>query len=379
MAGIRLAIQATFLVEFLLLICIAAYFGLCHFNNDVLCTPLFGQAGRSLLILPSDWSEQNLFDLEKKESKSLRRYQLHVTLVLEDGSEWSEWAREMDSVLSKNNLSEHPCLVGPTPTEISVNGILSNKAREVSTGHNKTEYRVSGTTVQTWLSSRRDHHDESRLDVLLYVPIKSRMPLYIKLNKQEPVSALSREQVLLTLVENVEDDEHNNKTASVENAMEYVEPFLQDKCQLSSDASMWWKRLAHDTYERAKELVVVNHNVMSKFSFKVPITNAVARRWKTSIQLVNEGALYAKKGNYMAAVECFEESLVISQSLLRDSTLMEPIDMQNDHYMAVFFPLIFPLLLPFVAGLIREVKRYRKLKRGEGREIGGGNSKTKVD
>lgn len=377
MAGTRLAIQATFLLEFVLLICVAAYFGLCHFNNDILCTPLFGQAGRSLLVLPPNWNEQNLFYLETKESKSLRRCKLHVALVLEDGSEWSEWAHEMDSILSENNLIQHPCLVGPIQTEISLNGNLSDEARKIPTDHNKTEYRVSGTTVETWLLSRRDPHDESRLDVLLYVPMKSRMPLYIKLNQQEPVSVLSWERALLILVEHAEDD---NKTAAVGSALDYVEPFLQDKCHLSSDSAEWWTQLVHDTYERAKELVMVNHNVMSNLSLKVRITNDVTRRWKTSVDLVEEGEVHAKERNYMAAVECFEESFVTSQSLLKDPTLMDPIDMQTDHYMAVFFPLIFPLLLPFVAGFIREVKRYRKLKRGEGEEgVVGSDSKTKVD
>ena len=73
---------------------------------------------------------------------------------------------------------------------------------------------------------------------------------------------------------------------------------------------------------------------------------------------------YAEGGDYVSAVDCFEDSLALSQSLLRDPALMEPIDMQNDHYMAVFFPLLFPLLLPFMAGVIREAKRYRKLRAG---------------
>lgn len=79
------------------------------------------------------------------------------------------------------------------------------------------------------------------------------------------------------------------------------------------------------------------------------------------MQLVDEAMQLAEQGNHLDAVEYLDKSLSISQSLLTDPTLMEPIDMQNDHYMAVFFPLLFPLLLPFMAGLIREVKRYRKL------------------
>lgn len=88
------------------------------------------------------------------------------------------------------------------------------------------------------------------------------------------------------------------------------------------------------------------------------------------MELVDEAIIAAEQGDYNAGTRLLEESLSISESLLADSTLMEPIDMQNDHYMAVFFPLVFPLLLPFFAGIIREVKRYRKLKSAG--DAGGG-------
>ena len=272
MAGTRLVIQLAFLLEFLVLIGIAAYFGLCR-NNDVICTPIFGQGGRSRLVLPPEWNTQHGFHVNEKESKSLRRYKLHVTLVLEDGSDWNVWASMLDSVLLKSKLAKHPCLVGPIQTELSLEGNLSENSHAIiNDTNNITEYQVSGSTVKQWLTRRRNHHDTSRLDVLFYVPVKSRMPLYVKFKQSEAATALTYGQQVLTIVET--NDNNNNITAS-ESATAYVDPFLKQQCQLTSNSTLWWRRLAHETQERAKKLVLVNYNLLKKSSLKVPITKEV--------------------------------------------------------------------------------------------------------
>jgi len=271
MAGTRLVIQATLLVELLVLIGIAAYFGLCR-NNDVLCTPLFGQEGRSLIVIPPQWQTMHVFENNGKESESLRRYNLHVTLVLEDGSDWTEWARDLDIVLLQSKLIEHPCLVGVIETDISLKGNLSDNSRAVVNDQNATEYRISGSTVKKWLTSRRNHFDDYRLDILLYVPVKAKKPLYVKLRDMKPATALTWKQQLLTIVER--QDDTSNKLV-VENALAYANPFLQEQCYLSSNSTEWWQQLVHDTYERAKDSVTINHNIMTKASLKVPITSEV--------------------------------------------------------------------------------------------------------
>jgi hypothetical protein len=45
-----------------------------------------------------------------------------------------------------------------------------------------------------------------------------------------------------------------------------------------------------------------------------------------------------------------------------DHRLMELPYFAMDHYLAVFSPLVLPLLLPMISGLVREVKRFRKLR-----------------
>ena len=56
------------------------------------------------------------------------------------------------------------------------------------------------------------------------------------------------------------------------------------------------------------------------------------------------------------------KSLYYLESAINDSDLMELPYFAIDHYLAVFSPFILPLTIPLVVGLVREVKRYRKLK-----------------
>lgn len=269
-------IQATLLVELIVLVCIAAYFGLCR-TGDVLCIPLIGQGGRSLLVIPPEWKNKHLFESTEEYSKQLRRYNLHVALVLEDASEWNQWAPAMDTILLERNLVErYPCLFGRIETELVLDGALSNKAYVADNLSNETEYRVSSSTIKTWLtSSRRKHFDDSRLDVLLYVPEQSKSPLVLKLgHDMHPATALTNDQVLLTMVarQRTVDD----KLSAVKDALAYADPFLKEQCQLSSDATKWWQQVVHDTYERAKAKVLINHELFTKSSLKVPITQEVA-------------------------------------------------------------------------------------------------------
>jgi hypothetical protein len=365
MAGTRLLIQLTFVFEFVLLICVAAYFGLCR-NKDVLCTPLTKltrQDGRSQLVIPPQW-ESGVIEIQTEianekdlqQTQPLQRYSMHITLVLEDGSDWSAWADKLDTAL-RNEFAGHPCLYKPIQTEISLQGNISKDSRAVIKDDNSTEFHVSSNQVQEWLERRRRRrHDPLALDVLIYVPVQT--PLLVTMDEKKPTSALLWKQTLLTIVEQGD--------ASLQRAMMYVDGHLQQKCQLSlfpNGSSWWWQQLVHDTHERAKMQVVLTRAILQKSSWKVAITNEVAQRWTYSMKLVDLGLNHAKQGDYVSAVEHMEQSLAESQSLQTDPALMTPLDLSPEHYMAIFAPLLFPLLLPFLTALVRETKRYRKLQK----------------
>jgi hypothetical protein len=85
--------------------------------------------------------------------------------------------------------------------------------------------------------------------------------------------------------------------------------------------------------------------------------NTATHMLRKSISFIEEGlpAMYATSALYGA--------LTTIESVLADADLFELPYFAPDHYLAVFSPLVLPLMMPMIFGLIREVKRYKELKR----------------
>ena len=62
----------------------------------------------------------------------------------------------------------------------------------------------------------------------------------------------------------------------------------------------------------------------------------------------------------MYATLTIYRSLYYLESAQSDPKLMEVPHFGFDHYSEVFLPLILPLPMPRMAGLVREIKHYRK-------------------
>ena len=268
MAGTRLVIQLAFVVELVLLLALNFYFGLCR-TSDLLCVPLAGQGGRSQLVIPQGWENRMLATEERQTALPVKRYSLQVTLVLENGSDWSGWAQALDQWLQQTGFSqETTCLRGPVQTQVSFDGQLSQNARAVVNNVNATEYHVSSTQVQQWLEShgaQRHSGSSRRRQVMLYVPIK--LPLLVTNKGQKPATALTWDQRLVTIVQQDED-----LNVAVQQAMSFCKSYLQ--CPTSTLAL---KLLVQDTLEQAKENVVISRNILAQSSYKVAITQEVCR------------------------------------------------------------------------------------------------------
>jgi len=85
--------------------------------------------------------------------------------------------------------------------------------------------------------------------------------------------------------------------------------------------------------------------------------NTATHLLRKSISFVEEGfpAVYATSALYGA--------LTTIESVHADADLFELSYFAPDHYLAVFSPLVLPLAMPMIFGLIKEVKRYNELKR----------------
>jgi hypothetical protein len=88
------------------------------------------------------------------------------------------------------------------------------------------------------------------------------------------------------------------------------------------------------------------------------LTLPIEQWWKV-VRILDDAADAAREEAWMNVIDRLEQAEMVLLALRSDPSLLEPLDFAVDHYLAVFAPLLFPLLLPFIGGIIREIKRYR--------------------
>jgi len=90
----------------------------------------------------------------------------------------------------------------------------------------------------------------------------------------------------------------------------------------------------------------------------------VAKKINTSTNLLRKSISFVEEGlPVMYATSALYGALRTIESVQADADLFELPYFAPDHYLAVFSPLVLPLVMPMIFGLIREVKRYKELKR----------------
>ena len=117
---------------------------------------------------------------------------------------------------------------------------------------------------------------------------------------------------------------------------------------------------------------------------RMPVPGSAGRKLARCVRDL-EAALELRRGTGGGtAGEGMAESLALinaaavsAAELGGDGALLEWQYFPWEHFLAVLSPLILPLLLPLLIGLVREVRRFRKLKRGESQyppvPVGEGN------
>jgi len=93
----------------------------------------------------------------------------------------------------------------------------------------------------------------------------------------------------------------------------------------------------------------------------------VSYKLNNATYLLRESISLVEKGfPIMYASSLLHGSLQYIQSVQSDHRFVELPYFAPDHYLAVFSPLVLPLLLPMIVGVIREVKRFRELQSKKG-------------
>jgi len=104
--------------------------------------------------------------------------------------------------------------------------------------------------------------------------------------------------------------------------------------------------------------------LLHQHSGTLALPGEVARKLNNATRLLRQSISLAEKGfPTMYCSSQILQSLQLLRSVQNDHRLVELPYFAPDHYLAVFSPLVLPLLLPMIVGLIREVKRFQRLRK----------------
>ena len=128
-------------------------------------------------------------------------------------------------------------------------------------------------------------------------------------------------------------------------------------------SKLWWQRTLSHQYDRAVLMAKRQAKLWMDMSYRSPLTKDVVTTFDERVLSPIEKipALLANH-SMEAALDLLEEAIDQLTVWDRDDTYMPPLDFPPEQYAAIFAPLAVPLMLPLLVGLIREYRRYRKLK-----------------
>ncbi|KAL7526317.1 hypothetical protein ACHAXR_004283 [Thalassiosira sp. AJA248-18] len=126
--------------------------------------------------------------------------------------------------------------------------------------------------------------------------------------------------------------------------------------------------IARSQYYSSLELVFSETDalmaVMHQHGSTLALPRGVAYKLNNATHLLRQSISLVERGfPTVYASSLLHGSLRYLESVQNDHQFMELPYFATDHYLAVFSPLVLPLLLPMVVGLIREVKRFRDLQK----------------
>mmetsp|Transcript_16116 Transcript_16116/g.35576 ORF Transcript_16116/g.35576 Transcript_16116/m.35576 type:complete len:615 (-) Transcript_16116:21-1865(-) len=135
----------------------------------------------------------------------------------------------------------------------------------------------------------------------------------------------------------------------------------------SDDAISYWEleAIARAQYQTTLEHTLVEVDALASLLYRhsrtLSVPKAVAQNLNKATSLLRKSISFANDGYIIHATSALHGSRRFIEKASTNSRLMEPPYFAPDHYLAVFSPLVLPLAIPMLAGLIREVKRYREL------------------
>jgi hypothetical protein len=352
----RLLTQVVIVIQMLLLTTCAFWYGLCE-ENDVICLPLMQSLpflqGSTVTLAAIPESLLKTIPTQARTKQS--RFRAIVTLQLEDEGTWTTWSSALQAWIQDSGFDNWPLWKSAPQTNVRIGGPLS----DTSKSHPDTNATAVSVKVveEIMASSTTGSKKEDILEIIVYVPKKA--PLLVVNHKGQQSTAVTiDDNRFLSIVQ------HDDLTAAdaITEALSYLMPFLETH-GVPPDLEPWMERTALSYLQQAHTELGSTFDMLQSLSDKdVAITQEVADQWLRAVQAMETGQAYVESKQWNMSMELLELCLALLTAIRSDPSLIPPLHLPIEHCLAIFAPLLFPLLLPMVAGLVREYKRYKKLK-----------------
>ena len=277
-------------------------------------------------------------------------------------------------------------------TQTLVYGQLSSNAKKtnsskryvISSKDVRSFWSEHGSTISSSrrLSPRDESSDTCYLDLIVYVPKKGIIPLSIADKGPDGASEAfilpgNRGAVAIANLDlqSIYDDDDESAVISQEEvyakailkSTAYLIEYLRNVTGLSmvgAKTDILMREILRIKFEAAlAEMRAVSTVIESASRMKVSAENG--EKVSSCLENLQNAIDAAKSSDDLTALSAVNTALRMTQRLATDGDMMEQMYFPQDHYLAVFTPLILPLMLPLLLGLVREIKRYKKLSKGE--------------
>lgn len=278
---------------------------------------------------------------------------------------------------------------------------VETEAKSVETGVNKSASKKFVTTEQMSKFIQRHSSPNEGVEWFLFSPSKDHSPLAMRdsksgdaghsiiLSGSKPTAGSKPTGVSLVQID--DDDKYIN---SLSNALIYLAGYIRELNGLQSQFAMeacatysssitpvncivgskqqqsmsFWElesiaqRHWYSVLQQVLHEIDAVMSLLHEHGSTLALPEHVAMKVNTATHLLRESIAFVEIGfPAVYATSVLYGALTTIESVQADADLFELSYFAPDHYLAVFSPLVLPLVMPMIFGLIKEVKRYKDL------------------
>mmetsp|Transcript_27932 Transcript_27932/g.41236 ORF Transcript_27932/g.41236 Transcript_27932/m.41236 type:complete len:357 (-) Transcript_27932:680-1750(-) len=346
----RLIIQGVVALEVLLLVAYGVWFGLCH-QGDQLCVPFLPHTGRQILMnSPTPKTKK------RNQNQKYHRFQVKLTLRLESGLSWEIWSKALNNWFEATDFHRWPLWKAKPISDVSVGGQLTSKLKkQMDMNVVKTKY------ILDEVSRMKSKPQKEIFDITIYIPHASTFRVADKSGVTSSALTMNDNCLFIT----VQDLESPNQAIS--DAMSHLAPFLithgisssNNANHTPADIHLWLEKVFMAYKNEAELKLSTIHDKLLAKEADTLVTTEIGEKWIGAKLLIKDSQTLKEDNKLLKAVQALESAISEIESIRVSQLLMKPLDFPTDHRLAIFAPLLFPLLIPMTAGFVREYKRLK--------------------